>query len=409
MGSKGPQHPQETEVIAVAETSSAATKRDRFPDALRGFALLGIVLVNVPLISIDVLSGSSGADLSATLDASTAFLVMALAQAKFYLLFSFLFGYSAQYIIRGERQNLGRFAARAFGLIVLGIIHANLFFHGDILFFYGVLGLVLMLFYFRKDSTLKFWTWFIYLVSAVIFSAIAALVFIGERYGGVGFGELSEQTPLDAALQSGSFLDAFAARTEVWVQAGTSAFLLQGPLVFVAFLVGVLAARKNFLADGAGKKSQMKRLALWGLTLGLPLQLLAAQIYLANELSSSYSYGVLLGSFAINFFSAPLMSAGLIGLLWMILNRLKGSKLLESAGRASLTVYLGESLMLSFVFSAWGLGQFGRLGLFEVTMIAFACWLLLALFAVIWFRRFSVGPMEKLVSSFSKLATRKTA
>lgn len=392
----------------MAELSPTKT-RDRFPDALRGFALLGIVVVNVPLISIDVLNGSSGAELSANLDATTAFLVMALAQAKFYLLFSFLFGYSAHYVIGGQSQRRARFVARAYGLVILGVVHANLLFHGDILFFYGVLGLLLMLFYFRKESTLKFWAWFIYLVSAVIFSALASLVFIGERFGGEGFGEFLEPTALDAALQSGSFLDAAAARTDVWVQAGTSAFLLQGPLVFVAFLVGVLAARKNLLADGVIKPHQMKRLAGWGLALGLPLQLLAAQIYLTNELSSSYSYGVLLGSFAINFFAAPLLSAGFVGLLWLILNRVKNSKLLESAGRASLTVYLGESLILSFIFSAWGLGQFGKLGLFEVTMIAIGTWLLLSVLALLWFRRFKVGPMEKLLSSFSQILTRKKA
>jgi uncharacterized protein len=151
----------------------------------------------------------------------------------------------------------------------------------------------------------------------------------------------------------------------------------------------------------------MKRLAIWGFTLGLPLQLWAAQIYISNELGSDYSYGVLLGSFALNFFSAPVLSAGYVGLLWLVVDKLKGSKLLANAGRASLTVYLGQSLVLSFIFSAWGLGQFGKLGLMEVTLIAIATWLVLAVLMSLWFLRFQTGPMEKLLTGFSKSLSRR--
>ena len=381
--------------------------RDSFPDVLRGFALFGIVLVNVPLLSIDVVNGASGADLSTTSGAVTAFLVMALAQAKFYLLFSFLFGYSAHYVIKGERANRGRFIARAIGLLILGLIHASFFFHGDILFFYGLLGLLLMALYFRKDGTLKFWTWFIYVLSGAIFSALASLVFVGERYGGKGFGEDIGPSALDAALANDSFLEVAAARFEFWLSSGWIGVLLQGPMVFVAILVGVMAARKNLFAAGVVSRHQMKRLAIWGITLGLPLQLWAAQIYISNELGSDYSYGVLLGSFALNFFSAPVLSAGYVGLLWLVVDKLKGSKLLANAGRASLTVYLGQSLVLSFIFSAWGLGQFGKLGLMEVTLIAIATWLVLAFLMSLWFLRFQTGPMEKLLTGFSKSLSRR--
>jgi uncharacterized protein len=381
--------------------------RDSFPDILRGFALFGIVLVNVPLLSIDVVNGASGADLSTTSGAVTAFLVMALAQAKFYLLFSFLFGYSAHYVIKGERANRGRFIARAIGLLILGLIHASFFFHGDILFVYGLLGLLLMALYFRKEGTIKLWTWVIYVLSGIIFSALASLVFVGERYGGKGFGEDAGTSGLDTALASGTFLEAAAARFEVWLSTGWIGILLQGPLVFVAFLVGVMAARKNLFAAGVVSRHQMKRLAIWGFTLGLPLQLWAAQIYTSNELGSDYSYGVLLGSFALNFFSAPVLSAGYVGLLWLVVDKLKNAKLLANAGRASLTVYLGQSLVLSFIFSAWGLGQFGKLGLMEVTLIAIATWLVLAVLMSLWFLRFQTGPMEKLLTGFSKAFSRK--
>ena len=65
--------------------------RDTFPDVLRGFALLGIALVNIPLLAIDPVLHNEGGDLTVFSNAATAFIVVAFFQAKFYLLFSFLF------------------------------------------------------------------------------------------------------------------------------------------------------------------------------------------------------------------------------------------------------------------------------------------------------------------------------
>ena len=125
--------------------------RETFPDILRGTALLGIALVNVPFLTINTVEGVGGADLTGTVDASTAFIVATLLQAKFYLIFSFLFGYSAQFIIKGERNNRRRWVMRSIGLVMLGGAHAVLLFHGDILLTYGLLALLLLGFYFRKD------------------------------------------------------------------------------------------------------------------------------------------------------------------------------------------------------------------------------------------------------------------
>jgi len=136
--------------------------RDTYPDVLRGFALLGIAVVNIPLLAIDPVLNNEGADLNAFSNASTAFVVAALFQAKFYLLFSFLFGYSAHYVIKDSKENRGRWVGRSIGLILLGFFHFSLLFFGDILFLYGALGLLLLAFYFRKDKTLKVWAWIVY-------------------------------------------------------------------------------------------------------------------------------------------------------------------------------------------------------------------------------------------------------
>jgi uncharacterized protein len=384
-------------------------KRDSFPDILRGFALLGIAMVNIPLFSISTFNGAESLDLTDPQNASVAFLVTALFQAKFYLLFSFLFGYSAHYVLKGEKSNRSRWIARSVGLVLLGLLHLTFLFHGDILFVYGVFALLLTFLYFRKENTLKVWAWVIYSITVVLFVGISLLVYLAE----VGLASKGKAFPsqetidfLDVALRSGGFLEVAAARFEFWLLAAGPAFLLQGSLVFVAFIVGVLVARRGGLAASL-KPELMKKFAIWGLTLGLGLQLLSAYIFISNEQAESYSLGLYLTAIAINFLTAPLMSAGLVGALWLLSQRWKLS-LLSAAGRHSLSIYLGQSLVFSTLFSAWGFGLFQELSLLSVVLIAAATWLALALLAQLNLRFRTRGPMEALLSGFSRMFERKS-
>lgn len=385
------------------------SQRDSFPDILRGFALLGIAMVNIQFFSISTFNGAESLDLMDPQNASVAFLVAALFQAKFYLLFSFLFGYSAHYVLKGEKSNRRRWIARSVGLVLLGLLHLTFFFHGDILFVYGVFALLLTFLYFRKEKTLKVWAWVIYSITVVLFMGISLLVYLAEVVlvsKGKSFPSQETIGFLDVALKSGGFLDIAAARFEFWLLAAGPAFLLQGSLVFVAFIVGVLVARRGGLAASL-KPELMKKFAIWGLTLGLGLQLLSAYIFISNEQAESYSLGLYLTAMAINFLTAPLMSAGLVGALWLLSQRWKLS-LLSAAGRHSLSIYLGQSLVFSTLFSAWGFGLFQELSLLSVVLIAAATWLALALLAQLNLRFRTRGPMEALLSGFSRMFERKS-
>ena len=71
--------------------------------------------------------------------------------------------------------------------------------------------------------------------------------------------------------------------------------------------------------------------------------------------------------------------------------------LIAAAGRHSLSVYISQSLILAFVFSNWGLGLFGQLQLWLVTLIAIAAWLVPSLLAL-WNSRYRAsGPLEWLL------------
>ncbi len=366
-------------------------------------------MVNIQFFSISTFNGAESLDLTQTESASVAFLVFALFQAKFYLLFSFLFGYSAHYVLKDQKSNSRRWIARAVGLVLLGLIHLTFFFHGDILFIYGVFALLLTLLYFRKEKTLKVWAWVIYIVTAVLFVVIAAFVYLGELIfasKGKTLPGLGTIDSLDVALRSGGFFEIAAARFEFWLMAAGPAFVLQGSLVFVAFIVGVLVARKDGLGDSL-MPALMKKFAIWGLTLGLALQLLSAYIFITNEQAESYSLTLYPIATALNFLTAPLMSAGLAGGLWLLSQKLKLS-LLSAAGRHSLSIYLGQSLVFSTLFSAWGFGLFQELSLLSVVLIAAATWLVLALLAQLNLRYRTRGPMEAVLTNFTRLFERKS-
>lgn len=378
-------------------------KRDNFPDILRGFALFGIAIVNIPLLAIDPISHNEGADLTVFSNASAAFVVMALFQAKFYLLFSFLFGYSAHYVIKDAKANRGRWVGRSVGLVILGILHFSLLFFGDILFLYGMFGLVLLAFYFRKEKTIKVWAWVIYVITSLLFVAFSALTLIGEQLLALKGKAVPDLLTEDfsGVMTSASYIEAIGLRLELWLTAAPSAILLQGFLVFVAFLVGVLAARKNSLGSSANPAT-MKKLAIWGLSLGLPVQLFSAYLFVQNAVAETYSYGVYLSAISINFLTAPILSAGFVGLLWMISQKLKLG-LLSSAGKYSLTIYLSQSLVFATLFSGWGFGLFAKLGVLEVSLIAATTWLVLATVAHIASKSGNKGPMETLLTKFSQL------
>ena len=171
-------------------------QRDTTPDVLRGFALLGILVVNIQFMGLSSANGARGEWTYGLANGSATFIVASIFAGKFYLLFSFLFGYSSNYIIRGERANRTRWIKRCFVLIALGALHFTFLWHGDIIFIYGIFGLLLTFFFFRTDKTLRIWTRVIFILSATIVLLVGALVYISERY----FPQESFQSPTETKL-----------------------------------------------------------------------------------------------------------------------------------------------------------------------------------------------------------------
>jgi uncharacterized protein len=376
-------------------------QRDLAPDVLRGFALLGILVVNIQFMGLNSDQGARGEWTQGFANGSATFLIAALFAGKFYLLFSFLFGYSSNYVIRNDRSNRARWIKRCLVLIAFGALHFTFLWHGDIIFVYGLFGLLLTFFFFRADRTLKIWSRIVFFLSTFFIVLIGALALMAEYLLDEDLGT-STVVSLDEILRSGTFLESIPARLEVWVLGIATGIFLQGGLAFAAFLLGVRLARANFLSSPIDKAAN-KRLIKRGLIFGLPIQIIAAVILLQNEQSAEPSESVYLISLFVSFVTAPLLSMFYVGLIRKLVEERPNLVLwMKPAGKMSLTIYISQSVITSLIFSPWGFGLFQDLQTWQVFVLAFAIWLLLSYLAAQWLKKFNQGPLESLMSSMTR-------
>ena len=377
-------------------------QRDIAPDVLRGFALLGILVVNIQFMGLNSGEGARGELTQGLANGTATFIIASIFAGKFYLLFSFLFGYSSNYIIRGDRANRARWIKRCFALIALGALHFTFLWHGDIIFMYGIFGLLLIPFFFRADRTLKIWTRIVFITSSTLVLVVGALVYIAERYLPTESVQAPMESKLDAVLVNGTFLEAIPARLEIWVYGITTGVFLQGGLAFAAFLLGLRMARSNFLSspmDAKKNSSLMKK----GFFIGAPIQIFAAIALVRNEQTAEPSEAIYLISLFTSFIAAPLMSIFYISVIRkMVEEKPNYVTWMVPAGKMSLTVYISQSVITSLAFGPWGLGLFQKLETWEVVLLALGIWLALVYIAKIWLQKFDQGPLERLVNTLTR-------
>jgi len=333
---------------------------------------------------------------------SATLVIASIFAGKFYLLFSFLFGYSSNYIIRGDVANRRRWVKRCFALITLGILHFTFLWHGDIIFMYGLFGLLLIPFFFRADRTLKIWTRIVFFFSSTLMVFIGALVYIGERFFPEESVQQSMESKLDSVLINGSFSDAIPARLELWVYSISSGIFLQGGLAFAAFLLGLRMAGINFLSSPIDVAKNSKLIKI-GFLLGAPIQIIAALALVRNEQSAEPSEATYLLALLTSFIAAPLLSMFYISLIRKLVEEKPHLvSWMKPAGQMSLTIYISQSVIASVIFGPWGFGLFQDLQTWQVILLACGIWLLLVYLASFWLKKHSQGPLEKLVNSLTR-------
>jgi uncharacterized protein len=188
----------------------------------------------------------------------------------------------------------------------------------------------------------------------------------------------------------------------MWAYGVSTGVFLQGGMAFAAFLVGVRLARSNFLSSPIDKAAN-SRLMKKGLFYGLPIQFIAAAIFLRNEQAIEPSETIYLLSLSASFVAAPLLSMFYVGVIRKLVEERPHLVLwMKPAGNMSLTIYISQSVITSLIFSPWGLGLFQDLQTWQVFILAFGIWLLLSYLAAQWLKRFDQGPLESLMKSVSR-------
>ncbi len=370
-------------------------------DVLRGFALFGILLVNMAAFKAPVFGGAGNAGL---LDQAALWLIAFGFQTKFYVLFSFLFGYglSVQMDRAAARGSpfVPRFLRRLLGLLLLGLAHALLLYTGDILVTYALLGVVVLLLRKRPSKVLLRVA-----ISLVAVTASVLAVF--------GFFVLASPSGLSAASAPGAEVASSVAaylgtpveviRERAREYPGTFTFALfgQGPTALAMFLVGLITGRHRLLEHVDDNLRLLRRVLVVGLAVGVPGALMWATFRVVNGFD--FNAGFLFAS-AVDFATAPFLSAVYVTTI-MLLYRTPAWRqrliLLASPGRMALSNYLFQSLVGAMLFTGYGLGLYGQVGAALGVGISLAIFAVQIPLSAWWLRWFQFGPAEWLLRSFT--------
>ncbi|MFH9005364.1 DUF418 domain-containing protein [Streptomyces afghaniensis] len=367
-------------------------------DALRGFALLGILTVNSAQIMNPYVSEGIRQPGAPLADQAAVWLVTALASFKFYLLFSFLFGYSftlQQASAERDGENAtARFLRRSLGLVLLGLAHAVVLYSGDILLTYGLLGLVLLCVRrIRPTTAVKAAVW-IYGAYAVVLTGLGGLAATVDDEEPAPHRQIEQLT----AAYRGSPGTVVQENLDRLPDA-LLGVLLMAPGVLGAFLLGLAAGKRRLLAPGGADRSRLLRVTALGLAVGVPGAVLFASAAEGPLDDRWHFLGI-----GVGMLTAPALSAAYASLVLLLLHSSWGDRvqrLFVPAGRLALTNYLGQSLIMMFVATAYGLSLYGRVGAAAVLVLAGAVYALQLALSTAWIRRFRHGPAEWLLRAIT--------
>jgi uncharacterized protein len=399
-------------------------------DLVRGVAVLGILLANIPLFSYPAdLLGNRAGDGSLA-DRVVVSLTLFVIDNKFITLFSILFG--AGLALQADRaRTAGRpftayYLRRLGWLFLIGLAHALLLWFGDILTGYAIVG-VFALFLGRLRprgvwvalAVCFAWAYALLLLLTVaipLAGEVELRQWVEEKRDPVvkkqaealerpvPFLELSPSAP---PLSSGSLDLYFSPRNqELIYQRGTFADMVvnRAVLLFLfacqfwpaigwyllgCFLLGTQLLRLGLFQDPGRHRVLLRRLILFGLGWGVLCHTAAVIVYWRDP-DGAFSW-------FFNLWGALAQALGYLGLLllWSQSGRAEWlQRRLRAVGRMALTNYLMQSLLCSFVFYSYGLALYGRVDRTEALGVVAAIWLLQLALSPVWLHFFHMGPVE---------------
>ncbi|MBG0823927.1 DUF418 domain-containing protein [Planomonospora sp. ID91781] len=380
----------------MTQTAAPASRRIHEIDAVRGFALGGILVANIGFfadpgyaVGIGTLPMSEG---------PVALVVSTLVLTKFYVIFSFLFGYSFTLQMRswGEKVK-SRMVRRCLGLFVLGVAHGFLLWIGDILTLYAALGLLLLTMRdIRPRTAVKAGCWIIGVMS-VIWLALAGLVLL-DPGGAVAPVADTAAAARAEALVTGGPLDFLRFQVETYPMLAAFVWLGQGPMAMALFLFGLAAGKSRLLEERERWAHLVPRILWLGYGVGLP----AAVFF---TWSSQTGGAAELVGLAVNNVASPLLSAAYVVTLLALVKRFPAvAGALAPAGRTAASNYIGQSVLACLVFTGYGLALAGELPPIAVMGVAAVIYALLLALSAWWLRSHRQGPVEWALRRFTLLS-----
>ncbi len=369
----------------------SATSRIESLDALRGFALLGILLINIQVFSGYVFLGSEGREVltGSAQDGQLQILLDIAVAGKFYSLFSLLFGYSfimlAQRMDHPARYHLRRMV----GLVAIGASHALVFWPWDILHVYGVVGLFLIPFLHARASQL-----------ALAGFALLALILVirwwwVETGHPVGRSELATsllQTHVPA-FRDGTWSEVIQANVYLSLATGIERLESLRPLrVLALFLLGAAGARLQLAEASSGHRW----ILFAGAAVMLPSGLILA--WLHTRIGLEQGDGLYL--YLLTETLAPVLSA--LGYATLLLALWRSSsavarplqRVLAPVGRMALTHYLLQSIICIAIFYGFGLGRYAQDSIAHLAVLAVMIFTAQVVMSLLWLRFLRQGPIE---------------
>jgi uncharacterized protein len=378
-------------------------------DVIRGFALLGIFIMNMPGFNTSFFAGADGTHLwPEWWDRGAETARDVLFSGKFNSMFSMLFaiGFTIQLgrlEARDPEHAKAIYLRRIFWLFVFGAIHTCIFWTGDVLHIYALLGLVLLALRRLPDKVL--WTLFgLCLVYPVGVGLFRLLTTTEADVEAMIAAEQVWEASNNAAYGQGSFVDAAREHAREMRFLYTSKHELLGMLsfyvqVFSTMMIGLILGRRQFFQNIEAQLPLVKRVQWWALALGI----LAGCVFGYWELTvtdpSRPSPFRILANLCYYVGRVCVMAFYVCTIIRAVCNASWRKRLtpIATAGRMPLTNYLMQTLIATFLFYGWGLGLWGKVGPALDIVIAVAIYFLIQIpLSYLWLSRFALGPMEYL-------------
>ena len=365
-------------------------------DVLRGFALLGIIVINIQAFAMPFATLNNPTAYGDLTGANYLVWVVShvLAKRKFITLFSLLFGAGIVLFARSKREDEAtrlHYRRTAF-LLAAGLAHAYLLWYGDILVPYAVCGLVV---FFVRD-----WEPRLLARVGLLLMAVPALMYIAS---GVSLEStqavLAQWSPGEAAIATeidtyrSGWLAQFDHRIPTAISQQTSGFV---SLIFwrtSGLMLWGMALFKWGVLSNERSAGFYRRLLAGGLLGGIPL-ILAGVWY--NE-AVDWSVRALFFGSQFNYWGSLLLAGAYIGGVMLFCRRFGGGVVtgaLSAVGRTAFSNYILQTVIATTIFYGHGLGLFGRVSRVEQAGVVVAIWAVQIVLSVLWLRFFRFGPLE---------------